>query len=58
VYDTDFIASSWCFTGKDFLLKRIILFSQNLQICVGLKGGLIQIYSQKNLVDEFYAPGN
>ncbi|CAO1340392.1 unnamed protein product [Diamesa serratosioi] len=25
-------------------------------VCVGLKGGLVQIYSQKHLVDQFYAP--
>lgn len=24
-------------------------------ICVGLKGGLVQLYHQKNLVDQFYA---
>lgn len=28
-----------------------------IQVCVGLKGGLVQIYSQKHLVDQFYAPG-
>lgn len=27
------------------------------QVCVGLKGGLVQLYSQKNLVDQFQAPG-
>lgn len=26
-------------------------------VAVGLKGGLVQIYSQKNLVDQFQAPG-
>lgn len=26
-------------------------------ICVALKGGLVQIYSQNNLVDQFHAPG-
>ncbi|CAO1334828.1 unnamed protein product [Diamesa hyperborea] len=25
-------------------------------VCVGLKGGLVQIYCQKHLVDQFYAP--
>ncbi|XP_053676967.1 Bardet-Biedl syndrome 1 protein homolog [Anopheles nili] len=25
-------------------------------VCVGLKGGLVQFYSQKKLVDQFYAP--
>lgn len=28
-----------------------------LKVCVGLKGGLVQLYSQKNLVDQFQAPG-
>lgn len=33
------------------------LKSAILQICVGLSGGLVQLYSQKSLIDQFHMPG-
>lgn len=30
---------------------------EHYQICVGLKGGLVQLFSQKTLIDQFYATG-
>lgn len=35
---------------------HLIHLGQTL-VCVALRGGIVQLYAQKNLVDQFIAPG-